>query len=110
MRNSKLTRASRLLVLPPISTAGLTPADVSDLTRTTRDLMLRELHLLSQTPAGQAAQYPPGRRPPVLPSLSAGPKTTTEKAPREALLQTKLHADGAATTSGADAGKVRDAL
>lgn len=42
-------------VLPPISTTGLTPADVDELTRTTRDTMLKELITLTETPLGQKA-------------------------------------------------------
>lgn len=43
------------IVLPPIPTAGLTPADVDELTRTTRDSMLRELVALTESPLGQKA-------------------------------------------------------
>ena len=42
-------------VLPPISTRGLTAADVDELTRTTREKMLAELIALTETPMGQKA-------------------------------------------------------
>ena len=42
-------------VLPPISTQGLTAADVDELTRTTREKMLAELVSLTETPMGQKA-------------------------------------------------------
>ncbi|CAF9928475.1 MAG: 1-acylglycerol-3-phosphate O-acyltransferase [Heterodermia speciosa] len=50
-------RAGRIpvKVLPPISTRGLTPADVDELTRTTREKMLAELIALTDTPMGQKA-------------------------------------------------------
>ena len=41
------------LVLKPIPTAHLKAADVDELTRTTRELMLKELVALTATPAGQ---------------------------------------------------------
>ncbi|MCJ1374234.1 1-acylglycerol-3-phosphate O-acyltransferase [Loxospora ochrophaea] len=50
-------------VLPPISTKGLTVADVEDLTRTTRDLMLKELMELTASPMGQKVAVPPGSNP-----------------------------------------------
>lgn len=43
------------VVLPPIPTSHLTAADVDDLTRTTRDLMLKELVELTESPLGQKA-------------------------------------------------------
>lgn len=42
-------------VLPPIKTAHLTAADVEELTRTTRETMLKELIELTATPLGQKA-------------------------------------------------------
>lgn len=42
-------------MLPPISTTGLTSADVDELTRTTRDSMLKELIELTESPMGQKA-------------------------------------------------------
>ncbi|KAL9074728.1 MAG: hypothetical protein Q9161_002097 [Pseudevernia consocians] len=42
-------------VLPPIPTAHLTAADVEELTRTTREKMLKELVALTQSPMGQKA-------------------------------------------------------
>lgn len=42
-------------VLSPISTAHLTAADVEELTRTTREKMLKELIALSESPMGQKA-------------------------------------------------------
>lgn len=42
-------------VLPPIPTAHLKAADVEDLTRTTREKMLKELIALTNTPMGQKA-------------------------------------------------------
>ena len=96
------------VVLPPISTKGLTPADVDDLARTTRDLMLRELQALTETPAGQAAQYPKNHTSTNLPSEPANYKTAAD--PRPVVLENKFQADGAAMTSGADARRVRDAL
>lgn len=44
-----------ITVLPPIPTAHLTAADVEDLTRTTREKMLKELVTLSESPMGQRA-------------------------------------------------------
>ena len=43
------------IVLPPIPTAHLTAADVEELTRTTREKMLKELVALSESPLGQRA-------------------------------------------------------
>ena len=43
-----------LAVLDPIPTTGLTPADVDELTRSTRDLMLKELIALTERARGQA--------------------------------------------------------
>ena len=42
-------------VLPPIPTAHLTAADVEELTRTTRETMLKELVALTASPMGQKA-------------------------------------------------------
>ena len=42
-------------VLPPISTAHLTASDVEELTRTTREKMLKELIALTESPMGQKA-------------------------------------------------------
>ena len=42
-------------VLPPIPTVGLTAHDVDDLTKKVRDLMLKELVELSETPLGKKA-------------------------------------------------------
>ena len=42
-------------ILPPIPTAHLTAASVEDLTRTTRETMLRELVALTESPMGQKA-------------------------------------------------------
>jgi len=42
-------------VLKPIPTAHLKAADVDDLTRGTRELMLQELIALTESPAGQKA-------------------------------------------------------
>ncbi|MCJ1377634.1 1-acylglycerol-3-phosphate O-acyltransferase [Xylographa soralifera] len=46
------------IVLPPIPTAHLTPADVEDLTRQTRDAMLDALVRLTNSPRGQHAANP----------------------------------------------------
>lgn len=43
------------LVLKPIPTTHLKAADVDDLTKTTRDLMLKELITLTESPLGQKA-------------------------------------------------------
>lgn len=50
-------RAGRIpvKVLPPIPTAHLTAADVDELKRTTRELMLKELIALTESPMGQKA-------------------------------------------------------
>lgn len=42
-------------VLPPIPTTHLTAADVEELTRTTRESMLKELVTLTESPLGQKA-------------------------------------------------------
>ena len=42
-------------MLPPISTAHLTAADVEELTRTTREKMLKELTAITESPMGQKA-------------------------------------------------------
>ncbi len=42
------------LVLDPIPTTGLTAADVDELTRTTRDLMIKELVALTEKARGSA--------------------------------------------------------
>ncbi|KAG5931645.1 hypothetical protein E4U53_001666 [Claviceps sorghi] len=44
-------------VLPPIPTKGLTAADVDELTRTTRDLMLKELLVLSSKVHGRPMAF-----------------------------------------------------
>lgn len=44
-----------MIVLPPISTAHLTAADVEELARTTREKMLTELVALTKSPMGQKA-------------------------------------------------------
>ena len=44
-----------VIVLPPIPTAHLTAADVEELTRTTREKMLKELVSLSESPMGRKA-------------------------------------------------------
>ena len=44
-----------LTVLPPISTAHLTAADVEELTRTTREKMLKALIAITESPLGQKA-------------------------------------------------------
>lgn len=44
-----------LIVLPPISTAHLTAADVEELTRTTREKMLKALVAITESPLGQKA-------------------------------------------------------
>ncbi len=49
------THALRSLVLPPISTKKLTAADVDDLTRNTREIMLTALISLTESPMGQKA-------------------------------------------------------
>ena len=43
------------LVLKPIPTTHLKAADVDELTKTTRDLMLKELITLTESPLGQKA-------------------------------------------------------
>jgi len=45
-------------VLPPIPTDNLTPADVDELTKYTRDVMLRALVTLTNSPLGQRAANP----------------------------------------------------
>jgi lysophosphatidate acyltransferase len=45
-------------VLEPISTKGLTTADVEELTRATRDSMLNELTTLTAKARGQAIAVP----------------------------------------------------
>lgn len=44
-----------IAVLPPIPTTHLTAADVEELTRTTRETMLKELVALTESPLGQKA-------------------------------------------------------
>lgn len=44
-----------MIVLPPIPTAHLKAADVEELTRTTREKMLKELIALTESPMGQKA-------------------------------------------------------
>lgn len=51
-----LTSASP--VLDPIPTTGLTAADVDELTRTTRDLMLKELFALTAQARGSPIPLP----------------------------------------------------
>jgi lysophosphatidate acyltransferase len=51
------------LVLDPIPTKGLTAADVDDLARTTRDLMLRELITLSEKAQGRPMAFPANEQP-----------------------------------------------
>lgn len=45
-------------MLDPIPTAGLTSADVDELTRTTRELMLREIVLLTEKAQHRAIAMP----------------------------------------------------
>lgn len=45
-------------VLDPIPTKGLTSADIDELTRTTRDLMLREYVSLSEKAQGRPLSVP----------------------------------------------------
>lgn len=47
-------------MLDPIPTKGLTPADVDELARTTRELMLRELTTLSAQAKGHPVAVPAG--------------------------------------------------
>ena len=44
--------------MDPISTKGLTSADVDELTRTTRDLMLEELIRLTEETRGKTSSLP----------------------------------------------------
>lgn len=46
---------SAILVLKPIPTAHLASADVEDLTRSTRETMLKELVAITESPLGQKA-------------------------------------------------------
>jgi lysophosphatidate acyltransferase len=46
-----------MLVLNPIETKNLEPADVEDLTRDTRELMLKELVILTEKQRGQKATF-----------------------------------------------------
>lgn len=50
------------VVLKPIQTSHLTPADVEDLTRDTRELMLRELTSLTAKQRGQPMAIPAGNQ------------------------------------------------
>ena len=45
-------------VLPPIPTKSLTSADVEELTRSTREKMLKELMSLTESEVGQKAAKP----------------------------------------------------
>lgn len=47
-----------MLVLDPIPTTDLTAADVDELVRTTRDLMLKELFALTEKAQGRAIAMP----------------------------------------------------
>jgi len=47
-----------IAVLKPIETKNLTPADVEDLTRDTRELMLREIEILTARQRGQKIALP----------------------------------------------------
>lgn len=58
-----------LLVLDPIPTKGLTPADVDELARTTREKMLKELVALSEKAQGRPMAMPA--------DLDAAPKATS---------------------------------
>ncbi|KKK25989.1 putative 1-acylglycerol-3-phosphate acyltransferase (AtaAp) [Aspergillus ochraceoroseus] len=51
----------KVKVLPPISTAGLTPADVDNLTKSTREAMLKTLLELSETNKEDDSSVPNGR-------------------------------------------------
>lgn len=53
----QLTPPYIYLVLPPISTKNLTPADVDDLTRSTREHMLAAIISLSEPPYNQKASH-----------------------------------------------------
>ena len=56
---------SGALVLDPIPTKDLTSADVDELARTTRDLMLRELAALSEKAQGRPMAMPADLNTPV---------------------------------------------
>lgn len=58
---------ARYPVLPPISTRTLTPADVDELTRSTRESMLAAIVSLSESSFNQKAGHtsPVGRGPPI---------------------------------------------
>lgn len=75
------------LVLPPISTIGLTTNDVDHLTETTRDMMLEELVKLTELARAQRVAL------------------TSEESRR--LLDGE---EGGATTTGRDGNSVRDGL
>ena len=47
-----------LIVLRPIPTKGLTSHDVEELARSTRELMLKELLELTESPAGKKVARP----------------------------------------------------
>ncbi len=52
------TDSSAFIVLDPIPTKGLTTADIDDLTRSTRELMLKELVTLSEKAQGRPMAIP----------------------------------------------------
>jgi len=78
------------LVLPPISTIGLTTNDVDHLAKTTRDTMLDELVKLTELARAQRVAL------------------TSEE--RRVLLDGEEDGDAAATTTGRDGNGVRDGL
>jgi len=86
-----LTDVDDDLVLPPISTIGLTANDVDRLTKTTRDTMLEELVKLTELASAQRVAL-----------------TSEER--RRLLDDAEEGGDGAATTTGRDGHGVRDGL
>lgn len=79
-----------VLVLPPISTIGLTTNDVDHLAKTTRDTMLEELVKLTELARAQRVAL------------------TSEE--RSRLLDGEEARDGPATTTGRDGNGVRDSM
>jgi lysophosphatidate acyltransferase len=61
-----------IVVLDPIPTKGLTSADVDELARTTRDLMLRELIALSEKAQGRPMPVPASDDKPAAQARSSG--------------------------------------
>lgn len=67
-----------ITVLPPISTTGLTPADVTELAERTRETMLATLKEISVPVTARESTPKPGPAPPAAPAPAPAPAPEPE--------------------------------